>query len=102
MAMPFCRPEKAAPAVYMSAALLLVLLARSTNAMVTTTKIAKIARLSQGLPGVSVASAANTLTSDPSLDLFADPRGRWVEHLVRESDVQRRDAEGAHELQEPH
>src|SRR5215207_3155101 len=102
MAMPFCRPENAAPAVYMSAALLLVLLARSTSVIVTMTKIAKIARFSQGLPGVSVASAARIFTSDSSLELVADPGRCWVQHLVGEAHIQRRDAERGHELKQPH
>ncbi len=50
MATPFWRPVNAAPAVYMSAALLLVLLARITKTRVTATNAAKMAMLSAGLP----------------------------------------------------
>ena len=50
MAIPFCRPVKDPPAVYMSAAVLFVLPALMTNTIVTATKAPKMARLSQVLP----------------------------------------------------
>src|SRR6476661_6199626 len=63
MAIPFCRPVKAPPPVYMSEALLLVLPALMTKNMVTATNPAKIARLSQVLPTwVDSSAAANWLT----------------------------------------
>src|SRR4051794_33724446 len=58
MAIPFCRPVKAPPPVYISEALLLVLPALMTNTMVIATNAPKIARLSQVLPTCVDSSAA--------------------------------------------
>ena len=49
MATPFWRPVKAAPAVYMSAALLLVLLARITKTRVTATNAAEDGEVEPGV-----------------------------------------------------